>query len=91
MWVGHVYHGKHWTFEIKLITARKTETFGTEFSGVTQINIADGLPFVESLHADEFTKADYRELKEFITQILLFKTYEYSRYDCDLTRKKIKK
>lgn len=91
MWAGHIFHGKNWTHEIKSIKSRKTECFGKEFSGVADINIADGKAHVEALHCDDFTREDYRELEEFITETLQFKTYEYSRYDCDLNRKKIKK
>jgi len=91
MWAGHIFHGKNWTFEIKLITARKTSKFGEEFTGVTHINIADSKAHVEALHCDEFTKADYKELKAFITQTLAFNSYEYSRYCCDLQRKRVEK
>jgi hypothetical protein len=88
---GHVFTVDGWTFEIKSIIGRKVENYGEEYTGVTTINIADGVPHLEALHCDDFTMTDYKTLHKFVTKKLDFSTFQYSRYSSDLVRKDVKK
>lgn len=88
---GHVFTLNGWTFEIKSMIARKVEHFGGEFTGVANINIADGEPHIEALHCDDFTMSDYKTIHKLISKGLAFETFQYSRYSSDLVRKNVKK
>lgn len=89
--VGHIFTIGAWTFEIKSIVARKTEEYGQEFTGVANINIVDGEIHVEGLHCDNFTRSDYKDIKQFAIDTLGFDKLEYSRYRFDGQRRKVHK
>ncbi len=79
----------NWTFSIDRITARKTQSYGEDYSGICSLSIVNNTVHIEGLHCDEFTKSDYETLRDFAAQILGLSQIEYSRYDCNLNRKHI--
>jgi hypothetical protein len=57
-----------WNFEFVQIRARKTKTYGSEYSGIATINIINGEPCIDGLLCkDSFSLTDYKAFEEFLT------------------------
>lgn len=73
-------HG-NWEFTVTSATARKVNGVNHKYSGVATVNIVNNVANVEAMHCDEFTVVDARSFKDFATQNLNLKDYEFRRYD----------
>jgi len=60
----------NWSFELKQVFCRKTDSHGNRYELSAVITITDGIPHIELLSGSgDFSREDYRTIRKFVKSL----------------------